>query len=90
MTFSINSICHFFGEQPFRTRDESRNVWLLAIPAFASRGSPPDTTPSRPRRCTSGQLASALVIRGMAKLRLASEVKHPDSRQMARRRVVAE
>ena len=34
VTFSINSICHFFGEQPFRTRDESRNVRLLAIPSF--------------------------------------------------------
>ena len=31
ITFSINSICHFFGSQPFRTRDESRNVPALAI-----------------------------------------------------------
>ena len=34
VTFSINSICHMFGKRPFRTRDESRNVWLLALPSF--------------------------------------------------------
>jgi stearoyl-CoA desaturase (delta-9 desaturase) len=28
-TFSINSICHFFGRQRFATDDESRNVWWL-------------------------------------------------------------
>ena len=28
-TFSINSICHFFGKQRFDTDDESRNVWWL-------------------------------------------------------------
>ena len=31
-TFSINSLCHFFGRRPFATRDESRNLaWLAAI-----------------------------------------------------------
>ena len=38
-----------------------------------------------------GQLdISALVIRGMAKFGIASEVKRPDSEQIERRRVVAE
>jgi len=30
-TWSVNSICHVFGRQPFRTRDESRNVRVLAL-----------------------------------------------------------
>jgi stearoyl-CoA desaturase (delta-9 desaturase) len=33
-TFSINSLCHFFGNQPFDTRDESRNLAWLAVPTF--------------------------------------------------------
>jgi stearoyl-CoA desaturase (delta-9 desaturase) len=31
-TFSINSLCHFFGRKPFQTGDESRNLaWLAPI-----------------------------------------------------------
>ena len=30
-TFSINSVCHFFGRRDFQTSDESRNVPWLAI-----------------------------------------------------------
>jgi stearoyl-CoA desaturase (delta-9 desaturase) len=30
-TFSINSVCHFFGHQEYETGDESRNVPWLAI-----------------------------------------------------------
>src|ERR1700730_2787162 len=33
-TFSINSICHFFGYQDYDTADESRNVPWLAIPTW--------------------------------------------------------
>jgi stearoyl-CoA desaturase (delta-9 desaturase) len=33
-TFSINSVCHFFGRRDFDTRDESRNVFWLAIPTW--------------------------------------------------------
>jgi stearoyl-CoA desaturase (Delta-9 desaturase) len=31
VTFSVNSICHFIGRQDFKTKDESRNVWWLAL-----------------------------------------------------------
>ena len=30
-TWSINSICHMVGRKPFAARDQSRNVWPLAI-----------------------------------------------------------
>ncbi len=33
-TFSINSICHFFGYQTYDTADQSRNVPWLAIPTW--------------------------------------------------------
>jgi stearoyl-CoA desaturase (delta-9 desaturase) len=33
-TFSINSLCHFFGRQPYRTGDESRNLAWLAVPTL--------------------------------------------------------
>jgi stearoyl-CoA desaturase (delta-9 desaturase) len=34
VTFSINSLCHFFGRRPFATGDESRNLAWLAPLAF--------------------------------------------------------
>ena len=34
VTWSINSICHMIGEQPFNSRDHSRNVWPLAVLSF--------------------------------------------------------
>ena len=34
VTFSINSICHFFGRRRFATDDESTNVFWLAIPSL--------------------------------------------------------
>ena len=33
-TFSINSLCHFFGRRKFETGDESRNLAWLALPTF--------------------------------------------------------
>src|SRR6478672_6982678 len=34
VTWSINSICHFFGRQRFETGDESTNVFWLALPSL--------------------------------------------------------
>jgi stearoyl-CoA desaturase (delta-9 desaturase) len=34
VTYSINSLCHFFGRQRFATRDHSRNLLWLALPSF--------------------------------------------------------
>ena len=34
VTWSINSICHFYGREAYRARDESRNVWPLAPITF--------------------------------------------------------
>jgi stearoyl-CoA desaturase (Delta-9 desaturase) len=34
VTYSVNSLCHVFGRQPFETKDESRNLSWLAIFTF--------------------------------------------------------
>lgn len=34
LTFSINSICHTFGQVDFETNDRSRNQWLVGVLAF--------------------------------------------------------
>ncbi|HVF53351.1 MAG TPA: acyl-CoA desaturase [Actinomycetota bacterium] len=34
VTWSVNSICHFYGKRPFETTDHSTNNWALAIISF--------------------------------------------------------
>jgi stearoyl-CoA desaturase (delta-9 desaturase) len=34
VTWSINSICHVFGQRPFRAADQSTNNWVLALPSL--------------------------------------------------------
>lgn len=34
VTWSINSVCHFYGKRPFKSRDFSTNNWMLSILSF--------------------------------------------------------
>jgi len=34
VTWSVNSVCHTFGGRPFRTKDRSRNQWVVGLLAF--------------------------------------------------------
>jgi stearoyl-CoA desaturase (delta-9 desaturase) len=34
VTWSVNSVCHVFGERPFKSTDKASNVWWLAILSF--------------------------------------------------------
>ncbi len=34
VTWSVNSVCHTFGSRPFRTRDRSRNQWVVGLLAL--------------------------------------------------------
>lgn len=34
VTWSVNSVCHFFGKRPFETTDYSTNNWPLALISF--------------------------------------------------------
>jgi stearoyl-CoA desaturase (delta-9 desaturase) len=91
-TFSVNSICHMFGRQDYRSRDEARNNWIVALLVFGEGWH--NNHHAFPVSARHGlhrwQLdISWWVIRGLEKLRLVSNVKVPDAAQLERRRVQA-
>jgi stearoyl-CoA desaturase (delta-9 desaturase) len=88
MTYSINSLCHFFGRRPFATADESRNLAWLAVPTFGESWH--NNHHAYPRSAMLGhrfrQLdPGALVIRGLERLGLAWDVVRPGEENAARR-----
>jgi stearoyl-CoA desaturase (delta-9 desaturase) len=88
-TWSINSICHTFGERPFDTNDESRNHWLIGILAFGEGWH--NNHHAFPAMACHGmgwrQLdLNGLTIRTLARLGLAWNVKQPSSELIERRR----
>ena len=87
ITWSVNSVCHFFGSRRFRVKDESRNVWWLSGSPSASRGTT-TTTPSssafhglKPWELDIG----GLVIRVMRRLGLVWKVNVPTAEMQQRR-----
>jgi stearoyl-CoA desaturase (Delta-9 desaturase) len=79
-TWSINSICHAFGERPFKSRDRATNVWWLAIISMGeSWHNLHHAEPTAARHgVLRGQIDStARVIWVLEKLRLATEVRWP-------------
>ncbi|MEU8346064.1 acyl-CoA desaturase [Spirillospora sp. NPDC048832] len=93
VTFSINSICHVFGKEDFRTRDKARNVWWLAIPSFGESWHNlhhADPTCAR-HGVLKGQIdISARVIWLFEKLGWVWDVRWPDHDRLAARRVTAD
>ena len=88
-TWSINSICHTFGERPFTTRDRSTNVWPLAIISMGESWHNlhhADPTAAR-HGVDRWQIdTSAEVIRGLEKLGLAHDVRWPTPQRLDARR----
>ena len=89
-TFSVNSICHMFGRQDYRSRDEARNNWVVALLVFGegwhnNHHAFPVSARHGLRRWQLDM--SWWVIRGLEKLRLVSDVKVPDVAQLERRRL---
>ena len=89
-TFSVNSICHMFGRQDFRSRDEARNNWVVALLVFGEGWH--NNHHAFPASARHGLQRwqvdlSWWVIRGLEKLRLVWDVKVPEAEQLARRRV---
>jgi stearoyl-CoA desaturase (delta-9 desaturase) len=89
VTWSINSICHTWGERPFVTKDRAVNVWWLA---FASGGESwhnlhhADPTCAR-HGVDKGQVdSSAAMIRAFEKLGWARDVRWPKPERLAARR----
>jgi stearoyl-CoA desaturase (delta-9 desaturase) len=76
-TFSINSLCHFFGERRFKTTDESRNLaWLAPLTlgeAWHNNHHAFPTSAAHGMRWWEFDM-SALVIRGMEKTGLVWDV----------------
>ena len=61
VTWSVNSICHIVGDQPWTHRDRSTNVWPLAIcgpPASRSCPVTASGSRSRPARTRAGTATS--------------------------------
>jgi stearoyl-CoA desaturase (delta-9 desaturase) len=92
VTWSINSVCHVFGNVDFATRDRSRNVWWLAIPSFGESWHNlhhADPTSAR-HGALRGQLdPSARVIRWFEQLGWASDVRWPTPERLAAKRTCA-
>jgi stearoyl-CoA desaturase (Delta-9 desaturase) len=89
-TFSVNSICHMFGRQDYRSRDEARNNWVVAVLVFGEgwHNNHHAFPVSARRGLTRRQIdLSWLVIRTLERLRLVWNVKVPDAAQLERRRV---
>src|ERR671924_44431 len=88
VTFSINSICHFFGRRRFETDDESTNVFWLAIPTLGESWH--HNHHAFPRSATHGLRwwevdVGGLAIRAMRRLGLAwNVVRITPERQRAR------
>ncbi|MBI4203366.1 MAG: acyl-CoA desaturase [Chloroflexi bacterium] len=77
VTWSVNSVCHIFGQRPFKTKDESSNHWLVGLLAFGEGGH--NTHHASPRSARHGLYwyhfdLSWQLIRLLAKLRLAWNV----------------
>jgi len=88
VTWSINSICHYWGRRRFPVRDESRNVWWLSWLSFGeSWHNNHHAFPSSAfHGLRAGELdPGGLVIRALERCRLAWRVvRIPAERQMVK------
>jgi stearoyl-CoA desaturase (delta-9 desaturase) len=92
VTYSINSLCHFFGRRNFDTPDESRNLAWLA--PFSLGEAWHNNHHAFPTSAVHGlgrwQLdPSALVITALERLGLAWDVVRPSPDRMARKAIAA-
>jgi stearoyl-CoA desaturase (delta-9 desaturase) len=88
VTWSINSVCHTFGNEDFEVRDKSRNVAWLAIPSFGESWHNlhhADPTCAR-HGALKGQIdISARVIAWAERLGWAYDVRWPDGARLSAR-----
>ena len=86
VTWSINSVCHTFGNEDFDVRDKSRNVAWLAIPSFGESWH--NLHHSDPTCARHGALEGQIDITARAiwvaeKLGWAWDVRWPDEERLA-------
>jgi stearoyl-CoA desaturase (delta-9 desaturase) len=88
VTYSINSLCHFFGRRRFETGDRSRNLMWLALPSMGEAWH--NNHHAFPTSASHGLRAweidpSGLLIRGLERTGLAWDVQRV-TRDRERRR----
>ncbi len=89
VTWSINSICHFYGKRPFESRDHSTNNWMLSLISFGeSWHNNHHAFPTSARHgILRGQIdPSAWLIAGLQRLGLVRDVKAPSEDQLESRK----
>jgi stearoyl-CoA desaturase (delta-9 desaturase) len=89
VTWSVNSVCHIWGQQPFHTRDESHNNAIFGILAMGEGWH--NNHHAFPASARHGlewwQVdVSYLVIRALALLGLARDIKLPPPERIAAKR----
>jgi stearoyl-CoA desaturase (delta-9 desaturase) len=92
VTWSINSICHFYGKRPYETGDCSTNNWVMSLVSFGEGWH--NNHHAFPSSAFHGlewwQVdITGLVIRGMHRLRLVRNLRTPSPRQLARKATAA-
>ena len=93
VTWSVNSICHYFGKRPYETGDKSTNNWLMSIVSFGEGWH--NNHHAFPSSAFHGlewwQIdISGLAIRAMRKVGLVRNVRVPTERQLARKAAIAD
>ncbi len=92
VTWSINSICHFYGTRPFDSHDEARNNPIMALLAFGEGWhNAHHAFPSSARHGLRWWEfdSSWLTIRALQLVGLARNIKLPSPRQLARKSVAS-
>ena len=91
VSWSVNSVCHTFGAQPFDIKDQSRNLWILGLLAFGEgwhhnhHAFPAMAFHGMSRRQVD---LTAYIIRFLRRIGLVWNVKLPSPELIARRRKV--
>jgi stearoyl-CoA desaturase (delta-9 desaturase) len=92
VAFSVNSICHTFGRQPYETGDESRNNWLMGVLALGEGWH--NNHHAFPSMAYHGMTRkqfdpTGLIIRALVRLGIAWGVKQPQQAHIERKRRAA-
>ncbi|WP_020523820.1 acyl-CoA desaturase [Catelliglobosispora koreensis] len=91
VTWSVNSVCHVFGERPFASKDKATNFWPLAILSFGEswhNSHHADPTGAR-HGVLRGQIdPSARLIWVFEKLGWAYDVRWPVTERLQAKRVL--
>jgi len=88
VTWSVNSICHYFGRRPFAAYDLSTNNWVLALPSLGEswhHNHHVFPTSAFHGLGPSQIDVSGIVIRTWEKMGLVTKVRRPTTEQISRK-----